>query len=574
MLNSLIINNIVIINHAQINFGAGLCVLTGETGSGKSILLDALGLAIGSRSSTRMIGSFANKAEVFAEFNISENLACQKILEENSLHDEENNNKIIRIRRIIFENSINKVFVNDHQIGVNLLNKIGETLVEINGQHEQFGLLNQQTHLTILDEFADNSQLVIKLKNIFQELKTLDQKILELENQALQASKDQDYLLHIIKELSDANVQEDEEQQLVNAKESIISQQKILNFLTEFKNNLSEALTYLISSQKILIKNSNLIDNNLKDYQDSFNKFNEDCEIKINDLEKFINFTNGTLKTIANRNFDRDSIEERLFLIRNLARKFLVSSNELSRIIDESKQKLTNINNSNDLLINLKKQKTQIFQQYQKIAKELSSKRQKYAKTLAQKVEEELKFLKMADTKFLVKFFEDTKYSINDNIQNSENYSLNGFDRVCFQASTNNNNFDEIIKIASGGELSRFMLALKVALIDVKSTPTIIFDEIDTGISGSTAQAVGKRLKTLAQKLQILVVTHQAQIASKADTHFKISKKSFAENSSKKFSTIIEKLNIEQSEKEIARMLSGEEISDEAILVAKNLINS
>lgn len=574
MLNSLIINNIVIINHAQINFGAGLCVLTGETGSGKSILLDALGLAIGSRSSTRMIGSFANKAEVFAEFNISENLACQKILEENSLHDEENNNKIIRIRRIIFENSINKVFVNDHQIGVNLLNKIGETLVEINGQHEQFGLLNQQTHLTILDEFADNSQLVIKLKNIFQELKTLDQKILELENQALQASKDQDYLLHIIKELSDAKVQEDEEQQLVNAKESIISQQKILNFLTEFKNNLSEALTYLISSQKILIKNSNLIDNNLKDYQDSFNKFNEDCEIKINDLEKFINFTNGTLKTIANRNFDRDSIEERLFLIRNLARKFLVSSNELSRIIDESKQKLTNINNSNDLLINLKKQKTQIFQQYQKIAKELSSKRQKYAKTLAQKVEEELKFLKMADTKFLVKFFEDTKYSINDNIQNSENYSLNGFDRVCFQASTNNNNFDEIIKIASGGELSRFMLALKVALIDVKSTPTIIFDEIDTGISGSTAQAVGKRLKTLAQKLQILVVTHQAQIASKADTHFKISKKSFAENSSKKFSTIIEKLNIEQSEKEIARMLSGEEISDEAILVAKNLINS
>lgn len=574
MLNSLIINNIVIINQAQINFGEGLCVLTGETGSGKSILLDALGLAIGSRSSTRMIGNFANKAEVFAEFNITENLICQKILEENSLVDEDNGNKIIRIRRIIFENSTNKVFVNDHQIGVNLLNKIGETLVEINGQHEQFGLLNQQTHLTILDEFANNTELLVKLKNIYQQLKNIDQKIIELENQASQASKDQDYLIHIIKELSDANVKENEEQQLVNDKESIISQQKILNFLTEFKNNLNEALTFLISSQKILLRNSNLIDNNLKDFQESFNKFNEDCEIKINDFEKFINFINSSLKIIANRNFDRDAIEERLFMIRNLARKFSVNSNDLSRIIDESREKLTNINNSSDQLLNLKKQKTEVYQQYQKIAKELSSKRQKSAKILAQKVEEELKFLKMTDTKFLVKFFEDNKNSKNDSFQSYENYSLNGLDRVCFQASTNNNNFDEIIKIASGGELSRFMLALKVALIDVKSTPTIIFDEIDTGISGSTAQAVGKRLKTLAQKLQILVVTHQAQIASKADTHFKISKKSYGQNTDKKFSTIIEKLSIEQSEKEIARMLSGEEISDEAILVAKNLINS
>ena len=155
-----------------------------------------------------------------------------------------------------------------------------------------------------------------------------------------------------------------------------------------------------------------------------------------------------------------------------------------------------------------------------------------------------------------------------------EEYNINGFDRVRFLASTNNNDFDEITKIASGGELSRFMLALKVALIDVKSTPTIIFDEIDTGISGSTAQAVGKRLKTLARNLQILVVTHQAQIASKADTHFKISKNLTLNSSNKKFQTIIEILNNTQSDQEIARMLSGEEISDEAMLVAKNLRNS
>ncbi|MFM2200313.1 MAG: hypothetical protein RL769_368, partial [Pseudomonadota bacterium] len=177
-----------------------------------------------------------------------------------------------------------------------------------------------------------------------------------------------------------------------------------------------------------------------------------------------------------------------------------------------------------------------------------------------------------AETKFKVEFVNLEKNSKCE--KNLEDYNINGFDRVRFLASTNNNDFDEITKIASGGELSRFMLALKVALIDVKSTPTIIFDEIDTGISGSTAQAVGKRLKTLAQNLQILVVTHQAQIASKADTHFKISKNLTSNSTNKKYQTIIEILNNSQSDQEIARMLSGEEISDEAMLVAQNLRNS
>ena len=182
----------------------------------------------------------------------------------------------------------------------------------------------------------------------------------------------------------------------------------------------------------------------------------------------------------------------------------------------------------------------------------------------------------MNDTKFRVDFTNLSEKNNNDNedIDNSLTYSINGLDRIKFVASTNNNAFDDITKIASGGELSRFMLALKVALIDVKSTPTMIFDEIDTGISGSTAEAVGKRLKTLANNFQILVVTHQAQIASKADTHYKISKQISQNSASKKVNTIIEELSIEQSEQEIARMLSGEIISDEAILVAKNLRNS
>ena len=575
MLNSLTINNIVIINKALIGFGAGLCVLTGETGSGKSILLDALGLAIGLRSTSRLIGSDDNKAEVSAEFHIEKNDFCKKILEENSLIDQDNP-QILRIRRIIGDNSTSKVFVNDMSIGVNLLAKIGETLVEIHGQHDQHNLLNSKSHLIILDDFSINSQLILKLKQKYQELKIIDEEIEEINRQKQQAIREYDYLTHVVEELENADIKANEEQSLIEAKDQFNAQEKIVNFLSDFKNNLGETLNYQLSAQKVLLRNHNLIDNYLKDYKDFFEKLADDFDKQINFTDTSFSSLNSLIKKISNNNFNRDEIEERLFLIRNLARKFNVKSEELSTVINDAKEKIKLIDNSKKTFANLELQRKEAFFNYQKIAQELSKKRQNTAKILAKKVEEELQFLKMNDTKFRVDFTNLSEKNNNENedIDNSLTYSINGLDRIKFVASTNNNAFDDITKIASGGELSRFMLALKVALIDVKSTPTMIFDEIDTGISGSTAEAVGKRLKTLANNFQILVVTHQAQIASKADTHYKISKQISQNSASKKVNTIIEELSIEQSEQEIARMLSGEIISDEAILVAKNLRNS
>ena len=204
---------------------------------------------------------------------------------------------------------------------------------------------------------------------------------------------------------------------------------------------------------------------------------------------------------------------------------------------------------------------------YQKIADQLHEKREKAGLALSEKVEKELKFLKMENTKFLVEITK-IKPSEGDFAKDFE-YLENGYDKVQFLSSINKNNFDDISKIASGGELSRFMLALKVALMDIKSTPTMIFDEIDAGIGGSTADAVGRRLKILSQNLQILVVTHQPQIAAKADNHFKISKTS----NEKKVKTLIEKLDEKTRENEIARMLSGERITPEAIAAASRLMN-
>lgn len=561
MLLSLSIQNIVLIEKTEIKFSRGLCILTGETGSGKSILLDALGLAIGFRSSFRLIGNDENKAVVSAEFDISKNQICKNFLEKNDLLDAENPD-LLRIRRIIQENSSGKIYLNDQIIGVNILAKIGEFLIEIHGQHDQRGLLNPAAHLHILDEFCENEIHLKNLKKNYAELKEVDEKILTLKAKKNLAEKEKDYLEYIILELENADVKAGEENDLVAKKDQFNAQEKILNFLSELKTNFTEANSQLISAQRILIRNQNIINNFLSDKKNSFEELSEKIDRQNDGLDSAISSINDLSSNLTNSENSLEEIEERLFYIRSLARKFSVTTDELPKIIFDAKEKLNLIKNEEEVTSDLENQRLKLFQNYKKIADELSSRRKKSAIILAKKVEEELKFLKMENTKFLV----DVSFSNQE--KTSEFCSAGGYDKVRFTASMNKNNFDDISKIASGGELSRFMLALKVALINVKSVPTMIFDEIDTGIGGSTADAVGKRLKTLSENLQILVVTHQAQIAAKADTHFKISKTSEA----KKIKTLIEKLDKKNRQIEIARMLSGEEISKEALAAAESLI--
>ena len=557
MINFLTIKNIVLIDRAEIKFSPGLCVLTGETGSGKSILLDALGLVIGFRSSLRLIGNDENKSEVSAEFDISNNQICKNLLQENDLLDIENPN-ILRIRRTIKENSNSKVYLNDILIGVNLLSKIGENLVEIHGQHDQGGLLNSSLHGQILDEFSSNQNLLKEIKKIYEELKEVEKKISDLQAKREQAMREKDYLQHIIKELESANLKDGEEDLLITKKDQLNGKEKILNFLSELKLSLIESNSKLISSQKILIRNQNLVNNYLIDQKEDFEKLSERIDQENIALDSSISTLESFSRDLKNHDENLDEIEERLFYIRSLARKFNCTTNELPNIIFDAKEKLKLLQNEEEFTHQLDENKKELLKNYKKIAEELSERRRKSALVLSKKVEEELQFLKMENTKFLVEV---------SDIKDDSNYGISGFNKIKFLSSINKNNFDDIAKIASGGELSRFMLALKVALINVKSVPTMIFDEIDTGIGGSTADAVGKRLRILSKNLQILVVTHQPQIAAKADIHFKIRK-----ISNDKIRTEIEKLDEENRKIEIARMLSGEKISKEAILAAENLI--
>ena len=568
MLKSLIINNIVLIDKAEIEFEKGLCILSGETGSGKSILLDALGLAIGFRSNSRLIGSHDNKSNVIAEFDISSNQQCQEILVSNEISNSHNPHQLI-IRRTLSENISSKVFVNDVPISVNLLAKIGESLVEIHGQHEQRGLLNSANHLIILDEFASNQNLNKDLKKIYDELSKIDNQIADFEEKKSAIEREKDYLEHVINEINDAKIFENEEQILVQKKDQLIAKEKILNFIADIKNSLTEASSSLFQSQKVLSRNHNLIENFLKSEAENFFSLSEKTDIQINEIEDSIKNLEQICKELNSSQDSKDEIEERLFIIRNLSRKFNCNSNELQKLAQDSQTKLSSLNHEEKLSQDLIIKRQDYFEKYQKIAQDLSKKRKKSAVELAKKVEDELEFLKMAGTKFLVEISENQiSNSDEKNSFQSKNYFPNGFEKAIFKASLNKNNFDEITKIASGGELSRFMLALKVALIDVKSVPTIIFDEIDTGVSGSTSDAIGKRLRTLAKASQILVVTHQPQIASKADSHLKISKSEIGG----KVKTKIEILDKDSKINEIARMLSGEEISPEAMSASRKLL--
>ena len=564
MLISLSIHNIVLIDKAEITLSSGLCILSGETGSGKSILLDALGLAIGFRANFRLIGSDENKAQVAAEFDISQNQICKNFLSENDLLDTESPDHL-RIRRAINENSVNKIFVNDVAIGVNLLAKVGETLVEIHGQHDQRGLLNPSAHLSILDEFAGNENLLKILKKIYENLREVEKKISDIAAKKEAAEREKDYLNHIVQELESAELKVNEENELIAKKDFLISKEKILNFSSDLKLHLVEANSQLILAQKILIRNQH--------FGEDFDGLSEKIDRQNDEIDSAVSAIQDLVRKISAEENNLDEIEERLFFIRSLARKFNVSIDLLPQIILDAQKKLKLLSNEEEASYELENQRLTLNKDYRKIADELSQRRKKSAKILSEKVEAELKFLKMGEVKFLVDVTLDNlrkTQSDDSHIEPFEVYSSTGYDRVRFTASLNKNSFDDISKIASGGELSRFMLALKVALLDVKSVPTMIFDEIDSGIGGSTADAVGKRLKTLSEKLQILVVTHQPQIAAKANTHFKISK-IISDNKAK---TKIKKLDKHDREQEIARMLSGEEISVEAVLAAKNLIEN
>lgn len=550
MLIGLHISNIVLIEKLNLQFGNGLNIMTGETGAGKSILLDALSLALGARSDTGLIRSGCEMASVSAEFDfVNDNL--KEILNENGIDYDDG----LILRRTLSADGKSRAWVNDIPVSVKTLKQIGEKLVEIHGQFESHSLLDSATHVSSLDEYAalNNSEFTNVLRDTkyaYADLRAAQKRFKELTEILEKSESERDFLEHNVNELRKLNPQIGEEEELANARAMMMDAEKNAGILSDavavLKNN-GNALDEQICSVAHILER---IKTEPNPYAEHIDKLYNAAEI-VAKIGEQIHPENTNVDDI-------DSIEERLFALRAVARKHRCGVDELPGKLSQMETQLNAIDNSDAELKRCRADVDKFTAVFNNHANVLSGLRKNAADNLREQILTELPDLKLGSADFVV------------DIQNTET-STNGIDSVVFMIKTNPGTpFAPLNKIASGGELSRFMLALRVALNNPNNKKTIVFDELDTGISGATASAVGERLNKLAQNEQLLVITHSAQVAGFADRHFKISKQS--END--KTTTSVVEIYGDDRINEIARIISGAQITPESIATAKTLIKN
>jgi DNA repair protein RecN (Recombination protein N) len=549
MLTNLFINNIVLIDKLDIALKDGFCVLTGETGAGKSILLDALGLSIGKRASAGLLRAGQVQGSVTATFDISKNPLLMTALEEQGIASEGE----AFLRRVIYADGKTKSFINDTPVSANLLSDIADQLIEIHGQHDQKGLLSSKTHRFVIDQYGCLESLLAETKGAFHKFNALKNELNELQASEAKALADESYLKFVLQELKDLDPQTGLENELALKRNTLVNRDKLIeaiNQASEFiqDDSIDKSLS---AAQNILLKNADLNAN-----FSIIAQMLERASIEINEAASSLQAEAG----LIDDNLESlEAIEERLFALRNAARKYNTPVDELAAYRDKVAVSLDLIANKDERITTLQKEMEAAKKLYISAAEKLSSGRKKAAEKLEKTLSSELVPLKMENTKLKVQFEEAPE----------ENWSAEGLDRVSFSVSTNvGAPFAPLAKIASGGELSRFMLALKVVLSDVKSVPTMIFDEVDTGIGGAVADAVGARLAALGKKLQVFAITHQPQVAAKGVLHLKVSKTQNANSAT----TNVMILSSDERREELARMLAGREITGEARAAAERLL--
>jgi DNA repair protein RecN (Recombination protein N) len=553
MLTHIAIRNIVLIERCDIAFMRGLCVLTGETGAGKSILLDALGLALGARAETRLIRYGKEQASVNAAFDISANASVREALTELGIEPADE----LLIRRILTADGKTKCFVNDVPVSVNTLKSLGDKLVEVHGQHDGRGLLDPATHREMLDMYGELREIVTEVEDAYRKWNDCGEKLKEIRGKMEAAAREKEYLLHMRKELAALAPAAGEEAELAEKRSVMMQSEKLAETLNDALGELhsGKGIAGMLNSAQRILMRSPLGSNNrfaaaIQALEQASAEAQE-AETAIESLLRGSHYDPATL----------ERIEERLFAIRAAARKYDVAADQLPTLLAEVNDKLMSLSDQQGQIAGLRKAVEEAKAKYKKLADGLSARRQKTAKGLEKAVTGELESLKMAATRFHIAL----------EILPEERWSAHGMDNVQFQAATNKGaGLTALHKIASGGELSRFMLAMKVALAKVKSTPSLIFDEIDTGTGGAVADAIGRRLAVLGATHQVLVVTHLPQVAARGSHHLRILK----EEKSGATYTQVEILSEKERNEELARMLAGEEITAEARKAAEKLLQA
>lgn len=555
MLTSLSIRNVVLIKQLDLDFSGGLSVLTGETGAGKSILLDSMGLALGERAEGRLVRSGCDKASVSAQFAVSSKHPVWKILKEHDI-DFEQGEEII-LRRTLGNDGRSKAFINDEPVGVRLLNKIGGVLVEIHGQFESHGLLDVSTHRGVLDDFGGLNVLCEGCSNAYVSWDEAKKKRIDAENSLAKAKADEELLRHNASELEQFAPKQGEEEELAGKRAILMNSEKLIegiNLAYAAITTESDVSSAIRKAQSRIEQIAEMAGGKLDELVETL----ERAQIETSEATSLLEASADIVELDPS---ELERAEERLFAMRSLARKHGVGVDELSDLLAEFKEQLASLDNGVGHIADLQKAEENARNEYMIAAKKLSDARSQTASKLNKAVETELPALKLEKAKFMAQITPIEE----------ERWGANGMDDVVFTVATNpGSDLAPIHKIASGGELARFMLALKVNLSKTSNISTIVFDEVDTGISGATAEAVGKRLAKLANDVQVLVITHSPQVASCGQHHMHVAK--IVSEDSSTTNTKVVLLDENQRHEEVARMLSGETISDEAKAAASKLL--
>lgn len=547
MLTSLIVRDIVLIERAELLFSAGLNVLTGETGAGKSILLDALGLAAGERANGRAcVRSGAEQAVSIAGFELPPEHPARAILNQSGIGHEEGE---LVLRRVVSADGRSRAFINDQPVGVQLAREIGAVLVEVHGQADDRGLFDPGSHRALLDAFGGNEALAAEVADDFMRVQTAKARLEQLRNARDAAERESEFLRFASDELSKLAARSGEEVELASTRALMVNAGRLAQ-------DIATAFDFVGGDGGAEVKLGNAL-RRLSRLPEQGRDATRQAEEALESALILVQEARSGLEQLLTRlNADPaklEQLEERLFALKSAARKYNVAADALPALAAEFEAKLTALESGEASIEAAEAELSRNFAAYRSAAAKLSSARAEAGKRLDDAVAKELAPLKLGGAKFRVA------------LAPLPGETANGLDRVTFEIATvEGANFGPLTRIASGGELARFALALKVALAESNPPAVMVFDEVDRGVGGAVAAAVGERLQRLAQNTQVLLVTHSPQVAARAARHFRIVRARGA--------TSVQMLSPEERVEEIARMLSGASVTDEARAAARRLL--
>ncbi|MDP6653699.1 MAG: DNA repair protein RecN [Gammaproteobacteria bacterium] len=557
MLQQLSIQNYATVDNLEIEFKAGMSVITGETGAGKSVILGALGLALGDRADKTVLRGGSNKADICAQFDASGIRVAQHWLTDNDLESNDDSGTCI-LRRVVNGEGRSKGYINGSPVTMANLKTLGEMLIDIHSQHEHQSLLQRSTHQRLLDDSGVDKKQLDQLHSSQKQWQQNFQKIQELSRQSEEYSAQSQLLAYQLSELDELAISDNEATNLETEFKSLNHADEIISSVQtalDLCNERDDQNVTTLMNQTIAV---------LKDFSEKNEQLNniiqlmETVEIQLNEAVSDLHAFHESFDANPLR---LEQVNARLSELHAIARKHRVKPEQLSEVIASLRQQLNRIQNSDEELEQLQANDALLRSQYLKIATDVSVQRKTVAIKLASQVNTQLHQLGMPDARLEVCL----------QANSSEHPSENGLEIVEFLICTNPGQAPgPLRKIASGGELSRISLAIQVITAKASQTPSLVFDEVDVGIGGGIAKVVGELLRELGERTQILCVTHQAQVAGQGHHHFLVNKHS----SSNSTVTRIDALKAEDIVREVARMLGGEEYSDESLAHAEQMVAS